>query len=189
MSTEEYYNKILEIYFNKYINLNICEINIEKRDFNNNYQIISCQKREEFKINEFPTLYLFKEEFKYIFELNYLDLFEEIGNKYYFLIIYFPFSNNNFELGKPFLKKYQMSYNVDMSTIHFYRKHDKNIKDNFENTIKDTRKKLIILFNLIILLCLLIFIFYKKVFHKKRKLRKNEIKEDNNYEILIDDNN
>ena len=45
-STEEYYNKILEIYFNKYINLNICEINIEKRGFNNNYQIISCQKRE-----------------------------------------------------------------------------------------------------------------------------------------------
>jgi len=189
LSTEEYYNKILEIYFNKYINLNICEIHTEKRGFNNNYQIISCQKREEFKINEFPTLYLFKEEFKYIFELNYLDLFEEIGNKYYFLIINFPFSNNNFELGKPFLKKYQMSYNVDMSTIHFYRKLDKNNKDNFENTIKDTRKKLIILFNLIILLCLLIFVFYKKVFHKKRKLRKNEIKEDNNYEILIDDNN
>ena len=186
LSTEEYFNKILEIYFNKYIDLNICEINIEKRGFNNNYQIISCQKREEFKINEFPSLYLFKEELNQIFELNYLDLFEEIGNIYYFLIIYFPFSDN-FELGKPFLKKYQMSYNVDMSTIHFYKKNNKN---NSERIIKNERKNFIFLFNLVILFCFLIFVFYKKVFHKKRKLRKNELKEDNNnYDILIDDNN
>ena len=186
LSTEEYFNKILEIYFNKYIDLNICEINIEKRGFNNNYQIISCQKREEFKINEFPSLYLFKEELNQIFELNYLDLFEEIGNIYYFLIIYFPFSDN-FELGKPFLKKYQMIYNVDMSTIHFYKKNNKN---NSERIIKNERKNFIFLFNLVILFCFLIFVFYKKVFHKKRKLRKNELKEDNNnYDILIDDNN
>ena len=100
LSSEEYFNKILEIFFNKYIHLNICKINIEKRGLNNNYHIISCEKNQEFKINEFPSLYLFKEELDNIFELNYHDIFEEIDNIYYFLIIYFPFSNNNFELGK-----------------------------------------------------------------------------------------
>ena len=86
-------------------------------------------KEKEFKIYEFPSLYLFKEEFNFIFELNYKDLFKEIGDQYYFLIVYFPFSSTNFELGKPFLKKYQLSYNVDMSTIHFYQKNDENKKE------------------------------------------------------------
>ena len=125
LSTAEYFNKILEIFFNKYINKNICKINIERRNINNNYHVISCQKSEEFKIEDFPSLYLFKEEFDFIFELNYNDLFEQIDNYYIFKIIYFPFSCDNFELGKPFLKKYQMSYNVEMSTIHFYKKNNR----------------------------------------------------------------
>ena len=91
LSTEEYYNKILEVFFNKYIITNICKINIEKRGINNNYHIISCQKSKDFKINEFPSLYLFKEEFDYIFELNYNDLFEEIENIYYFSSYIFLF--------------------------------------------------------------------------------------------------
>ena len=179
-------NKILEIFFNKYIDLNICKINIEKRGLNNNYHIISCEKNQEFKINEFPSLYLFKEELDNIFELNYHDLFEEIDNIYYFLIIYFPFSNNNFELGKPFLKKYQMSYNIDMSTIHFY-KNNNIIKNNNKEFLKAEMKNIIYLFNLIILFVILAFIYYKKINHKKRKLRKNELNETFKYSIQIDD--
>ena len=186
LSSEEYFNKILEIFFNKYIHLNICKINIEKRGLNNNYHIISCEKNQEFKINEFPSLYLFKEELDNIFELNYHDLFEEIDNIYYFLIIYFPFSNNNFELGKPFLKKYQMSYNIDMSTIHFY-KNNNIIKNNNKEFLKAEKKNIIYLFNLIILFVILAFIYYKKINHKKRKLRKNELNETFKYSIQIDD--
>ena len=186
LSSEEYFNKILEIFFNKYIYLNICKINIEKRGLNNNYHIILCEKNKEFKINEFPSLYLFKEELDNIFELNYHDLFEEIDNIYYFLIIYFPFSNNNFELGKPFLKKYQMSYNIDMSTIHFY-KNNNIIKNNNKEFLKAEKKNIIYLFNLIILFVILAFIYYKKINHKKRKLRKNELNETFKYSIQIDD--
>ena len=186
LSTEEYFNNILEIFFNKYINLNICKINIEKRNFNNNYHVVSCNKREEFKIYEFPSLYLFKEEFNFIFELNYKDLFKEIGNQYYFLIVYFPFSNTNFELGKPFLKKYQLSYNVDMSTIHFYQKNDENKK---KIKINNGEKNIIYLIYLMILVVLLSIIFYKKIYHNKRKLRKNELNEDFNYSVPIDDIN
>ena len=185
LSTAEYFNKILEIFFNKYINKNICKINIERRNINNNYHVISCQKSEEFKIEDFPSLYLFKEEFDFIFELNYNDLFEQIDNYYIFKIIYFPFSCDNFELGKPFLKKYQMSYNVEMSTIHFYKKNNR-----INNIIKKEKSQNIyILVILIILVVFCLGIYYKKFFHTKRKLRKNELNEDFGFNIPINDIN
>ena len=186
LSNEDYFNKILEMFFNKYIKLNICKINIERIGLNNNYHIISCKKCKEFKINDFPPLYFFEEELDNIFELNYHDLFEEIDNIYFFLIIYFPFLDNNFELGKPFLKKYQMSYNIDMSTIHFYKNNHKE-KNKTKNIIKSEKKNIKYLFILIILFSVLILIYYKKVIHKKRKLRKNELKETFKYNIQIDD--
>ena len=43
------------------------------------------------------------------------------------------------------------------------------------------------LFILIILFSVLILIYYKKAIHKKRKLRKNELKETFKYNIQIDD--
>ena len=185
LSTAEYFNKILEIFFNKYINKNICKINIERRNINNNYHVISCQKSEEFKIEDFPSLYLFKEEFDFIFELNYNDLFEQIDNYYIFKIIYFPFSCDNFELGKPFLKKYQMSYNVEMSTIHFYKKNNR-----INNIIKKEKSQNIyILVILIILVVFCLGIYYTKFFHTKRKLRKNELNEDFDFNIPISDIN
>ena len=185
LSTAEYFNKILEIFFNKYINKNICKINIERRNINNNYHVISCQKSEEFKIEDFPSLYLFKEEFDFIFELNYNDLFEQIDNYYIFKIIYFPFSCDNFELGKPFLKKNQMSYNVEMSTIHFYKKNNR-----INNIIKKEKSQNIyILVILIILVVFCLGIYYKKFFHTKRKLRKNELNEDFDFNIPINDIN
>jgi hypothetical protein len=185
LSTEEYFNKILEIFFNKYIIQNICKINIERRNINNNYHIISCKNSEEFKIEEFPTLYIFKEEFNFIFELDYNDLFEKIDNSFIFLIIYFPFSCGNFEFGKPFLKKYQMSYNVEMSTIHFYKKNNR-----INNIIKKEKSQNIyILVILIILVVFCLGIYYKKFFHTKRKLRKNELKEDFDFNIPINDIN
>ena len=153
---------------------------------NNNYHIISCKKCKEFKINDFPPLYLFKEELDNIFELNYHDLFEEIDNIYFFQIIYFPFLDNNFELGKPFSKKYQMSYNIDMSTIHFYKNNHKE-KNKTKNILKSEKKNIKYLFILIIFFSVLILIYYKKVIHKKRKLRKNELKETFKYNIQIDD--
>ena len=185
LSTEEYFNKILEIFFNKYINQNICKINIERRNINNNYHIISCKNSEEFKIEEFPTFYLFKEEFNFIFELDYKDLFEQIDNSFIFLIIYFPFSCDNFEFGKPFLKKYQLSYNVDMSTVHFYKKNNTN--NNV--IIKNTNKHIFFIFILIILVAFFIGVYYKNFFHTKRKKRKNELNENFDFDIPINDIN
>ena len=189
LSTEEYYNKIIELFFKKYINLNICAENLINKG-RNSYYIISCQKCQEFKIEEFPTLYLFKEEFKFTFELNYKDLFKEFNNIFYFLIVYFPFSNTNFELGKPFLKKYKFIYNGDSKTIHFYntllkKKNTENIND--KNAYKDTSNKnliyiiILILGILLIIVLALVFIYLIKQINQKRKLRTNELDDEFDY--------
>ena len=185
LCTQEYYNKINETFFKKYINLNICEINKES-DLRNTFYIFSCEKRQEFKIEEFPSLFLFKEEFKYTFELNYKDLFQEVNNKYYFLIVYSVY-NNNFELGKPFLKKYQITYNEDSNTIHYYNELlNKENKQNDNNNENDNNK-----FNIYILIIILLIIFFiglilisffiGKTIYQKRKLRANELNDEYDY--------
>ena len=189
LSTQEYYNKIIEIFFRKYINLSICVENIINKG-RNSYYIISCKKCPEFKIEEFPSLYLFKEELKYTFELNYKDLFKEFNGVFYFLVVYFPFSNTNFELGKPFLKKYKFIYNGDSKTIHFYNtllknKNTENINDR--NTYKDTSNKnliyiiILILGILLIIVLALVFIYLIKQINQKRKLRTNELDDEFDY--------
>ena len=186
LGTEEYYSRIKEIFFNNYIKLEICKENIEIRG-RNHYYIISCKKCEEFIIEEFPSLYLFKEEFRYIFELNYKDLFKEVNNFYTFLVIYFPFSNTNFELGKPFLKKYQITYNVETNTIHYYN-NDLLTKKNKKYLKNNTQKKKIIyilfIFGIIIIISFAVISLYiiQKVY-QKRKLRTNELDDDYDYNV------
>ena len=72
-----------------------------------------------------------------------------------------------------------------MSTIHFYQKNNAN-----ENNIKtDKSKNFIFLFVLMILVIFCIGIYYKKIFHTKRKKRKNELNEDYDFNIPINDIN
>ena len=196
LCTKEYYDKIIEIFFSKYINLNICKINIEKKG-RNEYYIISCEKREEFKIDEFPSLYLFKEEFKYIFELNYKDLFQEINKIYYFSIVYFPFSDTYFELGKPFFKKYQITYNENSNTIQYYNELLKKVSDKTINNKNINNEsvyiisivgEVIIILGIITLVAILKICKNKHIWHKK-KLRINRIYDEYEYNSPIIDLN
>ena len=184
LCTKEYYNKIINIFFSDYFDKNICvEDKINKG--RNEYYILSCKKTKEFKIEEFPSLFFFKEEFKFFFELNYKDLFKEINNIYYFLVIYFPFSNNYFELGKPFIKKYKITYNPEINTINFYNNLLKKKNNNNKDIRNNIFNRFVIIFIIgifIIILLLIIFIYIiKKVFHK-RKLRTNELDDEYDYD-------
>ena len=54
---------------------------------------------------------------------------------------------------------------------------------------KKENKKIFYIINLVIIFGFLIFIYFNKIIHKKRKLRKNELNEDFNYSINEEDNN
>ena len=131
--SESYKNLIEKDFFKKLIDDNICSAsNI------NNKLFYSCKANSKNKIEEkFPTLHFFHQEFNYKFELNFNDLFYKKDDVLYFLIYFVQTSNTDDKyaqisewiLGKPFLQKYQFSFDVENKSIFFYDK----LKGNSEN--------------------------------------------------------
>ena len=209
---EKYKNFILNNYFQELINQNICKMEItEKTSFdrkatpiNNNgtFTIFTCDK-EIFKknyIQKFPSLKLKQDGFNFIFELTYKDLFKEINNKYYFLVIFPGDESSVWILGIPFLKKYEFVYDYDSDTIGFYTNFKENIKRNKLNKTKniemdnsnDKNFVKIFLGIIIIIFCAALLIIFTLFIAKKifvhRKKRANEL-EDDDYEYFSEINN
>ena len=173
-------------------------------DTDGNYSMFICDKVNMDKyIKSFPYLYLSNIDYNYIFELNHKDLFMNINNYYYFMII---FPNNQIDkktsqekwyMGQPFLKKYQFILNFEQKTIGFYRtnnfedekeeegnKNSLNInkdKENIEN------KVWIYAFQIFFVIILNIIAFFIGMSIKiKRKKRLNEL-EDDYYDYILED--
>ena len=160
-----FYQKIIE---EKFFNM---KKNCQKQN-NTNYLYYTCDRKE--KISDFPILKLNHKELNYTFELNYNDLFILKDNIYYFLII-FDFNNKlvNWKMGKPFFKKYQLSFESDRKLIVFY---------NGKNKINILW---IIVICLILIIIILILLMIRKYLQMPRKIRANELNED--FEYLVQD--
>jgi hypothetical protein len=192
VSPMEYFDKICLPFFNTYINEKICQIQeIIKSVYT--FEIVSCDKKL-FTINDikaFPTIYYYHYEFNFTFELNYNDLFEEINDKIFFLIVKNKGSFNQYlwKLGKIFLKKYKLSFNQDSKTISFYNNNEKN-DDKSSLPIKEEKKvNKEYIWIIICLVCLALGIFVgTKIIVKNRKKRANELQDDYDYKIEKEDN-
>ena len=196
---------IYENYFKSLINEGICKISkinniYNKFDLKNEiFETFYCEIKlfdDKYK-SLFPKLNFQQNDLNYIFYLSFYDLFVEIQDRYYFLIT-FPeekYSNNNWYLGIPFLRRYQFVFNYDSKTIGFYNdKIDENERkpnsnstegNSDKNTKGNLNIRLIIEITIIIFLVVLIFVSYfvgKKI-NEKRKKRANELANDN-YEYL-----
>ena len=205
--TEKYKEYILNYYFQELIDKNICKM--EKTDktifdrkassINSNgiYSVFTCDKKD-FKNNyiyKFPTLKLIHQGFNYTFELNYKDLFMEINNKYYFLVIFPGDDSYQWIFGIPFLQKYEFIFNYDEYTIGFYQNY-LEIKEKIEkrkekkdNNYGNNKKSLKIFFEICfcIILILLGYLIGKKI-HERRKLKANELADDD-YEYSSENGN
>lgn len=188
LGTVEYLSFIEKNFFGKYYELNICNKYITKTNFISDFMIISCEISPKLNLREFPNLYFYMKTENLKFEFTYEDLFMNIKNKYYFLIV-FETNNLIWHIGKPLFSKYTFVYNGEAKTIGFY----KNKKIN-SNDIKDNKKenvKLEINIGKIILFCaifivfifLIIFISFRfgKKYNNIRKKFANEL-DDDNYE-------
>ena len=188
-ASTDYFNFIKNTFFKEYINKKICRIELMTKNLNNYYMII-CEKNNSFNLKLFPTLYLYHSELNRTFTLDYNDLFYLQNDKYYFLIIYSTFSGSYWKLGKPFLKKYQITLDLDSKKIYFY---DTSLKDdkkedteiNKDNYLIHWREILLIVFCSILFIILLIVLI--KSIKKNRKKRANELKDDD-YEYTGIDN-
>jgi len=151
----EYKNFIEKLFFNKYINMSICQKDYTNIDYEE-FTIFSCYDNKKFNFEDFPSLTFNMKSENLFFEFTYKDLFKKIDDKYYFLVVFKNYDVGSWTIGKPFYLKYTLVYNGESKAIGFYSKLNFN---------KEEQKSEIILFELnvfkivIIILLLLTFIF------------------------------
>ena len=191
----DYKNSIKKDFFDEFIKNNICSISIVNKI---HYYTCNAKYKEQLKA-KFPTLYFYypvkKYNFTYDFELNFEDLFYEHKGILYFLVIYDStiFGNDKFAqisewvLGKPFLDKYQFSFDVEKKQISFYenkngygKKNIKKIKIEYLNiNNKNLNQRLNVselLTNRVIFISIALFIFLIIFFCISYKIRAKNLK-------------
>ena len=220
IGTKEYREYILNNFFDELINLKICSYDlthfIDENDLTYNYYVISCDKYK-FKLNDydkkyyekFPSINFFVFDYNYNFELTKEDLFTEVNNRLYFMVLFeriiFDHSDLSFwNLGLPFLQKYEFVHNYDRHHIGFYIPYEEEEEQTEEKEgDDDTEEKpetaphedgsqkyiIIIIVGLIVAVILIIAAFLiGKNMDQSRKGRANELK-DEDYDYISKDKN
>lgn len=197
------YKKIIdELFFNKYISKNICQINTLNLNVTDNYYIYTCNQNN-FDIKQFPKIIFSSRSYNFEFELNYNDLFvKKYNNKYYFLVLFKAYKEENntnntdikeiWIMGEPFYKKYDFTLNIEGRMLGFYNP-NYDYEEEKEIVISKNKKFnymiVYVIFGIIILLVLMLLSFYLGMkIKKERKQRANELKEDN-YEYVPENTN
>ena len=153
----------------------------------------------------FPDFQLFHVNLENNFYISYLDLFRFVHGTYYFLIIFEAEKENKiWKLGQILLKIHQLFFDYDNKIIGYYDRRIEPPKNNQDEKNSDNNKqeetkennnnkkeyRILIFIALFIVFCFIVYIaFYLGMkFKKIRKIRANELK-DENYEYLTNDNN
>ena len=190
VGNDRYLEIISKTFFLTYITENICE----KKIANNKFYYFVCKSfsLSMNKIKEnFPSLYLKQNDLNFTFELTPEDLFVQIGDQIFFLVV---FNKNNptssFLLGNIFLQKYFFSYDYQSKKVLFYRENKKkdeknDATNNVSHWYNSTGIIVIIMAVLIIVFCIIGFFFGKKIYYK-RKLKANELDDQFDYKSPID---
>ena len=186
--TLNYKSTILSHFFNTYFKNNIC---IEETFSGNiSYSIIKCDKYQFIKeMYKFPDLYLYNKELQTYFILSYKDLFITLDNNIYFMIIFrnslIQQKKEIWELGIPFLKKYQIIFNSDTKKIGYYSNINVNkiespkvINSKKSNIFNFSTRTLLEIFFGVILILLIIYLIKKIYVNKTRQKKPYELQEE-----------
>lgn len=170
--SEEFLQLIDQIYFNKAKEDNLCE-----KIYINYHNIIYYECKSSLDIRTFPKISFIHKELASKFTLSYQEVFALHKNKYIFLIWFERNENRNvWKLGKPFLKKYIFTFNLDKKTIGYYSGETNSSriisKNEQDITIKFTIIKLILLSIIAFILCY----FITKLYYRQKKHYKNDEK-------------
>ena len=151
------------------------------------YSFFYCKKSENILSNikkNFPGFNFRCNNFEYNFNIVFDDVFIEENNYIFCLLFFDSKSDNNWVMGKLFVKKYQFSFNPDKKSITFYSTNNNEIID--DNKKKENTNYLIyvvfggIIFILLIIIVILIWKFYLKEKYLRKK-RANELDDDYDY--------
>ena len=153
-------------------------------DNDDKYTFFYCEK--SVNIKEFQDLVFVLKNKQMNFTFTYKDLFYELNDKYYFIIL-FNLDINMWKFGYSFIKKYPIVFNSDKRTLNWYNEPEK------EFNIISLLLTICIIFAIIIGL-LLVYIFILRPLKNKRKIRANELEEEfdytpNNYDKMDKEEN
>ena len=129
---------------------------------------------------EFPSLFFESKKLNLTYEINYKDIWTEYNGKKYFLII-FPekdIDGIDFILGKPFIRKYDFSFEIENKIIYAYDINSPRYNKKWKYFWFWMK---VLIFILIILIIILgIYAYYMKL-KIPRKKRAYEIEDNFNY--------
>ena len=146
--------------------------NCKRNRLENNFYNYDCESLKDIK--DFPTIYFNHRILGYTFEITYTDVFVEYNGRYMCKIWIDMNYRNTWRMGKPFLRKYFFSYNVDKKIIGFYNMENKEKKEDSEKSNQNKYEIVYIILIAILLIAtiglsyILTRIFCKKKSHKKK---------------------
>jgi len=206
IGTKEYREYIKKNFFDELIESKICSYDLisftDINELDARYYTITCEKyqfndMDKKYYDKFPNLTFFVYDYNFHFNLTKEDLFVEINDKYYFLIIFektlFDHSDLAFwNLGLPFLRKYEFVHNYDKQNIGFYipqeekkevaPKKEVPIETDSPNTNESTYKVIITVGIIIVIILIIGAFFLGKCLYQNRKRKANELIDDFDYE-------
>ena len=177
-------------FFKKYIDNNNCFENSTEKKYEGLYYMIICDLSIKKDIKNFPNLYFYSRELAFTFNLDYNDIFFELDDKIVFLILGNEKRNNNWRLGKNFIKKYPFIFDQDKKMIKLI--HLDKFKDYGKDKEKNQNKKScwnkfkVFFMIILVFIGIIIGIFIgNKILIKHRKKRANEMNdEEEDYEYI-----
>ena len=118
---EEYRQKILKNYFEKFINEKLCkeEIFFNQKD-GQFYYAYACEI--QYDIEDFPTLNFYSKDLNETFIMNYQQLLCVFKNKAYLKVVFKKnVENTKWILGRGFMEIFPLVFDVDNKKIGYYK--------------------------------------------------------------------
>jgi len=138
-TTFEYSRNIQRDYFNFYFEKNICKYTYMRGSM---YKFIYCNKNNftQSDLEKFPVLNFKNKILRYIFTLDYKDLFTLTYDKKYYIFNIMVVNvyqgdgpdGGEWVFGLPFWRKYQFSFDIDTKSIYFYNKNGKFLEEIYK---------------------------------------------------------
>ena len=182
LAGKEYYNNILNYFFQKYIDERICFKKSSFKTYEGKTEMIVCDISFKKYVYLFPTIYFYSRELSFTFNLDYNDLFLESNDKIYFLIAYKDMIHSTWQLGKNFMRKYPFIFDQDKKTVSFvfldkFKKKEENLKSNNSNNYHYKKIKDYFFYSLLFIGILIGLFMGRRIWNKHRKLKANELEE------------
>ena len=172
--------KIEEVFFKELIEKKLCKMDVFQENlYLTDYFVFSCENNLEVQncIKSFPILYFkMKNNLEFIF--TYKDLFKEIDDRLFFMIIFkvgdILTPTPKWVMGEIFLRKYLTLFNYETREIAFYKSKVKGI--NTETKKNSSNHILLKIFCVIIIGIIVIyisFLLFRKYIKSKKVIADN----------------